>query len=1574
MRTILGLLLILAAGIAHAETSSSAGQARLLLDGTDVVNDSDRPRACLTFNRDLDLSGSTPIEAYLRLEPAADVGYSARRNLLCIDGLQHGVTYTLTLLDGLPGVDARLEGDRTVRLPVADRTPLASFPGTGFVLPRIDTAGLPVETVNIEQVALRLYRINDRALVGEIRNGLVFGGLYQWAMEDLADSSGELVWQGTMAIDAVANRTVRTAIPIDETIGTLEPGIYAVAALDQREIETDWPDWASQWFIVSDLGMATYLGSTGLDVTVRSLADGTPVAGAEIALYARNSALLGTAVTDGDGLARFAAGLTRGTGGNAPRVAAASLDGDFAFLDLAAGTLDLSDRGVEGRLPPGPLDAFLYSERGIYRPGETANVVALLRDDDSVAVTGLSLILRVLRPDGIEVDRHVVADTGQGSHPLSIALPPNAYTGRWTVEALADPESPAIGTVSFLVDDFVPPRIEFDLAADPAILVPGPDVAHATVDADYLYGGVAAGLEGGITLGYAAARDPFGRNDGFQFGRAEENLAATDYEEIAFVTDEAGEARVPLDLSAMPVSTSPVAVAIHAQIFDVGGRPVGRDAEMIVLPTPVLIGVRPTFDDYVRQGQEAAFEVAAFDRDGNRIALDGLQWDLVRESYDWRWWDDGGNWNYRGFLWDELVGHGMIDAGTDGLARIAPGLDWGRYRLEVYDPESGAATSVRFRTGWSRTPLAGDTPPDRVTVTLGAERYAPGDTATVFIDPPFDAEVALGVMDNGVRALRFVHVPEEGAEITLDVTEDWAPGAYVVATAYGAPDPLVPSIPQRAVGVAWMSVERPGDRLDVTIDAPAEIEPERTLEVAVSVDGVADGSAFVTLAAVDDGILQLTRYTAPDSEAFFLGQRRLGVELGDLYGRLIDASGAMAGAVRSGGDSPGGFGDALAKRSSKVVSLFSGIVPVVDGTARIPLALPDFNGRLRLMAVAWSAGGVGAAEATITVAAPLVADLVLPRFLAPGDIAQASLAIDNRKAVEGGYTFRLIAEGPVRVLQPAAILADLQQGDRVAAAFRLEAEAIGVARMTLLVTGPDDHVQERSWDLTVRATNPLTTERRIVALPPGTSYLLTTALTDGYDAGGLAMTLTADSVPPIDTATLLRWLYLYPYGCAEQTTSTALPLLYAAALDADGVLRTTPEELSERVDDAIARLSAMQAPDGDFGLWSWRGDRSAWLTAYVTDFLSRARELGHEVPDTVLLRAYDALEAAVYDDSAHAGGRAYALHVLARNGEGDAYDLAYAADRLARNGPSWIARALLAAAFAELGDPVRARELVPDLAQPGDEGFDYPIWGSGLRNAAMAGALLVETGLASPEQRIAIARSISRSYDDRDWTSTQEKAWLVIAANGLKSGVPVSAQVGDAPLDGTGPVELPLPWPPEGGALLVRSTGTAPLYLSLSWSGYPLATAPARVDGFTIARDVYDMKGNPIDATALHQNDRVVVVLSFAATDPGQHQAMVVDLLPAGLELENARLEGAIETGDLAWLPELAQPMNVELRDDRYVAALELRGRDGVQHLAYIVRAVTPGRYVVPAPYVEDMYRPYLFARGEAGRLDVSVP
>lgn len=325
----------------------------LWVDWTELQSEQETPRYCINFNLPLLNDGSIAMDAYVRVEPGDDAGISVRRNILCIDGLHHSENYTVTLLDGLPGAQARLDGDRTLDINVPSRSPVVAFPSGGYVLPAQDNASIPIETINVDTLALNIYRVNDRALAQELRDGMVFGTLYDWTMDQLADQDGELVWQGELDIEGEQEQRVRTAIPIAETIGTLEPGIYAAAAVEVSALEEEyyWYDWATQWFIVSDLGLAAMIGDTGLHATVRSLSGGEALDGVTFELVARNSKVLATVTSDSNGLAVFDPGLVRGAGGNAPRVLMARAGDDFAFIDLDSAPIDLSDRGVDGREP-----------------------------------------------------------------------------------------------------------------------------------------------------------------------------------------------------------------------------------------------------------------------------------------------------------------------------------------------------------------------------------------------------------------------------------------------------------------------------------------------------------------------------------------------------------------------------------------------------------------------------------------------------------------------------------------------------------------------------------------------------------------------------------------------------------------------------------------------------------------------------------------------------------------------------------------------------------------------------------------------------------------------------------------------------------------------------------------------------------------------------------------------------------------------------------------------------------------------------------------------------------------------
>ena len=300
----------------------------------------------------------------------------------------------------------------TTRIVVPDRKPQIRFSGTGYVLPRQDTAGLPVTTINVDKVKLRLLRVNERNLVPSIDAERLTMSFSTYEVDEIINRTGSLVWQGEMAISGERNRAVTTAIPLKDMLREKGPGIYLAVAERSDLRQDEYAEPATNWVLVSNLGLAAYKGTDGLAVNVRSLADGKPLPGIAVRLYARNNGQLAEATTDTGGIARIPGGLLRGRGGDEPFVVTAyGPDNDFNFLEIGRAAFDLSDRGVSGRPQPGPVDAFLYTDRGIYRPGETVELVALVRDDKADAVSGLPIAVRLLRPDGIEVEHRLLAQT-----------------------------------------------------------------------------------------------------------------------------------------------------------------------------------------------------------------------------------------------------------------------------------------------------------------------------------------------------------------------------------------------------------------------------------------------------------------------------------------------------------------------------------------------------------------------------------------------------------------------------------------------------------------------------------------------------------------------------------------------------------------------------------------------------------------------------------------------------------------------------------------------------------------------------------------------------------------------------------------------------------------------------------------------------------------------------------------------------------------------------------------------------------------------------------------------------------
>ncbi|WP_417666969.1 alpha-2-macroglobulin family protein [Roseibium sp.] len=1547
-----------------------------------VAADAAAPRICLAFSTKL--QGGVDFGPYLAVTGEGSTSIEAEGSQLCVDGVRHGQRYRLAVRSGLPAADGeKLEKSAQLNIYVRDRGPSVHFLGQAYVLPAGGDPTIPVVSVNTSEVDAHVYRIGDRALADAVRDGRFLRQMSSYRADQITDELGEKVWTGVIETENQLNQDITTAIPLNDLGLEMRPGVYAMTARSKLDKKNEWGPMATQWFIVSDIGLATLTGTDGITVNVRSLTDATAKEGVDLRLLAINNEILGEARSDGQGIARFAPGLSRGRGGMAPSlVVAETSEGDYSFLDLRKPAFDLSDRGVEGRPAPGPLDVFAWTDRGIYKAGETIHAQALLRTARAVAQPGLPLTFILERPDGVEHSRHVVPDGGLGGYVQGFALEPSAQQGVWSWRVHVDPKGDALAQTTILVEDYQPERVDFELETTAESIEHGVPVP-VSLTARFLYGSPASGqkLEGEIVASPTRELQDY---PGFVFGLGDDtSYPRRDSLQSGLVTDNAGELAFDVRLPEVPDTTGLYKGELIARLVEAGGRYVERRLKLPVALEGPKIGIKPLFDGGVDEGGPAAFSVVMLGKDGQPRAEEALTWMLSKIDRRYQWYRVDGSWHYEPINTTTRVANGTIATSAAQPATLSVPVEWGRYRLEIQSSGAGAtATDYEFSAGWYTANATSETP-DYLDVGLDKKSYRPGDTATLRLTSQMDGLALVNVVSGGVLLSETLEVTDGEGELELTVKEDWGAGAYVTASLYRPMDIADKRMPSRSVGLSWLKVE-PGERkLEVQLDAPDLLPPLSTLTVPVEIAGLEAGAdAYVTLAAVDLGILNLTGYEPPAPEDWYFGQRRLGAEMRDLYGQLIDRMAGVRGRVRSGGD-------AMAMRleapppDTEPVALFSGLVKLDDdGRAEISFDVPDFNGTLRLMAVAWSADGVGHASADVEVRAPMVVSASLPAFLAPTDASRLRLDIDNVDGPAGSYELTLSVEGPVRLQDgfSGTRQFELGKGEKAGVLVPVQADSrIGTGVIYASLSAPDGTEVVKQMSVPVRDTRPDVHRRSSFQLSAGGNLTLDRAVFEGLRPETVSVKVTAGGAARINVAGLLDALDRYPYGCTEQTTSRALPLLYlnqvarAAGLGDDTQIR-------DRVTKAIRRVLGNQSADGSFGLWSSYSSYDPWLDAYVADFLTRAREEGYDVPDQAFEMALSNLENRLaYASDFSEGGEeiAYGLYVLARNGRASMGDLRYYLDAKLDAFSTPLAKAQLAASLSLYGETKRAQQgfdaaiLALGARNPGGYRADY---GSALRDGA--GVLSYVSASAGAGRQMSEASDFVRNAQEgRDSYSTQDMAWLLMAARELNE----QAKSSQIAVNGT---ETPgrLVWSFDGdtlssGAAVLENRGSEPTEILVAVTGQPVQFEPAQGTDYTIERQLFDLDGNVLDPGAVPVNTRIAVVVTVRALSDVPGRLMVVDRIPAGLAIDNPRLLRSGEIGALSWLTTAGQPEHAQFHADRFEAALDEKQRQGSEFsFAYLARAVTPGDYLHPPSSVEDMYRPERRAITETTRLVVLGP
>ena len=1486
-----------------------------------------------------------------------------------------------------------------------DVEPMVGFASRGSLLPTRVVQGLPVLALNVASVDVDFFRVKPASLTSFISSWEYGNSLQSWQSEELLKKT-DLVYSGRFDLNPARNTREKMLLPLGNIDAFKQPGVYL--AVMKKAGSYNYSN-AATLFTLSDIGLSLHQFPTQMDVFSQSLENGAALSDITLTLLDEKGQTLQQVATDKQGHAQLKA---RGKA----KLLLATKDQQTTLLDLSRPALDLAEFAVAG--PEGyDKQLFIFGPRDLYRPGETVIVNALLRDADGKPVPAQPLRLEVVKPDG-EVARTQVWQAENGLYQYRFSLPDAAATGGWTLRVNTGDDRPR--SWRFNVEDFLPERMALTLKASDEPLQPADDVSFS-VNGRYLYGAPAAGnrLQGQLFL--RPKRDAVAALPGYQFGDIDEQGVKRSLDELDLTLDAQGEADVAVASDWKDVH-SPINLILQASLLESGGRPVTRRVSQAIWPAETLPGIRPLFgnkdvydyrsDSYrsqpmVEEGSNAAFDIVLANARGEKLAAQDVDVRLIRERRDYYWsFSDGEGWQSRYDQKDLVEDQRQINISADEVARVEFPVDWGSYRLEVRSDNNPAVSSIRFWAGYSwqdNTAGSGALRPDQVKLKLDKPAYRPGEKASVHIEAPAAGKGYL-MLESSNEPLWWqeIDVPAGGINVDVPVNTEWRRHDIYLSALVIRPGEKEKGVtPKRAVGLLHLPLADDGRKLNIILDAPAKIRPNQTLTVKVKAarqDGELPKNIHLLLSAVDSGVLNITDYKTPDPFDSFFGRKRYNADQYDVYGQLIEGQGRQA-TLRFGGDSD--EDDALARGGKKPVTHVNIVaqqaLPVTldeQGQAQVELPIPDFNGELRLMAQAWSDDSFGNGEQKLVVAAPLISELATPRFMAGGDRAQLALDLSNLSGLPQTLTLKLNTQGLIKLDGADTQTVALKAGQRTTLFVPVTAlDGFGDGEISADISGislPGETINSahHSWKIGVRPAWPAETRNFAAVVRNDELWNVPAEALSGLAPATLQAQLALGSRPPLNLARYISELYAYPYGCLEQTASGLWPSLYTsqAQLTALGIKGSSDAARREAIEVGIDRLAGMQRYNGGFGLWSKESPEEFWLTAYVTDFLIRASEQGYSVAPAVLERAnqrllrylQDEKQIEVYYSNDAAAVRfsvqAYAGLVLARQQKAPLGMLRALYDKKA-SAKTGLARVQLGIALKLMGDAPRASDLIGEgvnASRPA-ENLWLEDYGSKLRDNALILNLLAENHLL-PDEQDRLLIQLSQQLNGKRWLSTQENNALFLAGKNLMSSSSTSWQAtlnGDSsPLSGSATsTTLLLPEQLTSGVTL-SNTGSGNLYARLDVVGYPQNAPQPFSNNLNISRSYLGLDGKEKSLADLKSGELVLVALKVSAHDRVP-DALVVDLLPAGLELENQNLsdssaslgESAEDVQELMADMQQASIKHLEFRDDRFVAAVDIDGYRPVT-LLYLARAVTPGSYQVPAPQVESMYVPQWRALG----------
>jgi uncharacterized protein YfaS (alpha-2-macroglobulin family) len=1542
------------------------------------------------------------LSSYIEVDPKVNgMRFVTNQNRIRIEGdFKPGSTYEVKVKTGLPGLfGGSLEEAFEQEVVVANLEPSLDFSDKGMYLARGGLHNLAYEGVNIDKAQLRVHEVFKNNLLFFFYQNYDYNNQYYDNGYDYNDGYyvsyyGQQLYEEEITFEATPNLRQRKTLNLDRVLDARFKGIYIA------EVRSDQDYWLrdSKLICISDIGLITKKAGNEVLIFANSIKTAEPMANVTINVISTNNQTLFSAKTGPDGVVKFSnTYASMEEEGFYPALITAEFGDDFNFLDVRSARVETSRYDVGGKsIPQSGYDCFIYGDRNLYRPGDKAHITAIMRTASLETVKDIPISLKVFNPRGELFQSFTKELDDQGALEVTLDIPDFAQTGRYRVELMTGDEQ-FIQDYVISVEEFVPDKIRVAAKGNKDKFQLGEKLS-VDIDAEYLFGAPAANhkYEMDVRLRHATFQSEQFKGYNFYAGRTNQNqLQTLNNEFFEGKLDEKGEVTQTYDVPASIETPGYIKGTANASVFDLTGRTVSQGVDFNIYPNTYYVGLKTEGYYYRGVNQDISFSVVAVDKDDQAAKGATVELTLIRKVWKTVLVKSNrtGRYRYHSEMttvkeWDRTVTiNGKAEKINFQVDKSGSYELYANVKGNQFHVTQNFYAYYRGRSGKGSFEIDKE---GRVDIVLDKEKYAPGEKAHVLFVTPFAGKMLVTVERDNILDYQYVNVTGNSVELDIDLGPEHLPNAYITATLFRPHTADNQSPFMVGHGFSPVMVEDANKHLAVEIKAPTgTVKPRTTQKITVKTNPEQD--IRVTIAAVDEGILQIKGYKSPDPYSAMYAKRSLQVESYDLYEYLLPEIVAPKMSSPAGGDEGRSkrLNPVKAKRF-KLLSYWSGIKRTnAKGEVTIDFEIPQFNGEVRIMAVAYKGDRFGSADQPMKVADEIVLQPSIPRVLSVGDTLVMPVSVMNTTNQAGSATVKLGVEGPIELISDRSRAVQVGALGTETTYFTLVGKSeVGTAKITLTTSGMDKVTEE--IEIAVRPISPYIRKGDGGSINAGEE--ISFSIPDNFVKGTQEASVSVSSFPATGMGRHFRYLLRYPYGCLEQTTSAAFPQLYFNEL----AQQIAPEMYKNGnplyfAQQGMVRIQDMMRYDGSFSYWpQYDGPVNWWSSVFATHYLVEAKKKGFEVNEQVLDKSLDYLvrrtaDRETYTYYTYDGGRRisrtiaeksaiYSLYVLALAGRPEiSFMNYYRARPQLLSGDS---RYLLAGAYALAKDWPAFNDLVPSsYATERTDRLTGGSFDSEIRANAIMLNVLLDVNPDHPQVPL-ILDYLSKNID-KAW-STQDRVWTFLAMgkaakraseSDVKVEMVVDGKVVNTFGKGTSNFSAN---DFLGKKVTLRASGKGNTYFGWDTEGIQVNGKITEEDNnMKVRRNYFDRFGAPITDNKFKQGDLVVCQIALTGGPRTVDNVAISDLIPAGFEIENPRLR---TSADLEWVDKKLTklyPQYVDIRDDR-ILLFTSAAPNKTYYYYYMMRVVNTGNYRLAPIGAEAMYDPNYRSYHGAGLVKVT--